>query len=257
VKPGDTVVAVRGVAVGRVGSMELSGDHQHVLVHVRLTAADSSIARHDTLFWLVRPEVSLETISALSTVISGPYIEARPGGGAPATSFQGLTQAPIATTPGINIELRAERVGQLNADSPVTYRGIQVGVVQDVRLDDEADSADVTVHIWDRYKVLVRTNSQFWMIKGADVEGSLLGGVKLHLNSLRALVSGGVAFATPEKNPGNLVTPGAQFFLSEQAKEEWLKWKPKIRIPPHAAAPHPQSPAAQPQKNMLPSLKQE
>lgn len=111
-----------------------------------------------------------------------------------------------------------------------------MGVVQDVQLDSEADSADVIVHIWNRYKDLVRTNSQFWMIKGAGVEGSLFGGVKLKPNSLQSVVTCSVAFATPEKNPGNLVSAGAQSFLSEEAKEEWLKWKPKIHITPESPA---------------------
>jgi paraquat-inducible protein B len=257
IKPDDTTIAVRGVTVGRVRSMELTEDHRHVLVHVRLSLANSSIARQDTIFWLVRPEVSLENISALSTVVSGPYIEAKPGTGAPATTFKGLDKAPVSVAPGIEIILHAVRVDQLTGESPVSYRGIQVGVVRDIQLSNDADTADVKLHIWDRYAPLIRANSQFWMTKAADIQGGLFSGIKLKLNSVRTLLTGGVSFATPDKNAGNPVSSGAQFFLNEQPKEEWLKWSPKIRIPPDAAPSQAQSPATQPASNMLPALKHE
>lgn len=229
-KPGESALIVRGVTVGQVKSVELSKDLQHVEIRARLATAYDSVARADTVFWLVRPEISLENISGLNTLMSGPYIEANPGSGAPSKSFKGLEQPPRPNFHGLKVVLHANTLGSLTPDSPVNYRGIKVGVVQDIRLSDEADSVNVTVIIWDRYRNLVRSNSEFWFVKGADIKGGLFSGLKLQLDSLRSILTGGVAFATPEKNPGDPVSEESQFFLNEESKDEWLKWKPKIPI---------------------------
>ncbi len=221
---------MRGVTVGQVKSVQLSKDLQHVEVRARLATAYDSVARADTVFWLVRPEISLENISGLNTLMSGPYIEANPGSGAQTKSFKGLEQPPRREFDGLKVILHANALGSLTLDSPVNYRGIKVGVVQDIRLSDEADSVNVTVIIWDRYRDLVRSKSQFWVVKGADIKGGLFTGLKVQLDSIRSILTGGVAFATPEKDPGNPVSEESQFFLNEESKDEWLKWKPKIPV---------------------------
>jgi hypothetical protein len=66
----------------------------------------------------------------------------------------------------------------LEESSPVYYRGEQVGEV--------------------------RANSKFWPVSGFDVKGGIFSGLELQLRSLKALVSGGIAFATPDKDMGPL-----------------------------------------------------
>ena len=181
---GQTQMLVRGVSVGEVKSVELSNDHQHALAHVRLSHADAFIARKGTLVWMVRRQLSLSNVSGLNTLISGPYIEALPGDGPEETHFKGQLNPPVLIGFGIRIILHADRLEHITLDSPLTYRGIQVGAVQDIRLSNEADAANVTVFLWKEYIPLVRSNSQFWIIKGADIQGGLFGGLKLKLDSI-------------------------------------------------------------------------
>ncbi len=68
------------------------------------------------------------------------------------------------------------------------------------------------------------------MISGVDVKGGLLTGVQMKVESLRTLISGGVAFATPEKDMGDPARNGDQFPLYEEAKDEWEQWAPEIPI---------------------------
>jgi paraquat-inducible protein B len=235
IRPGETTVAVHGVTIGHVKSVELSSDHLHAIEHVQLEQSAESIARAGSLFWMVRPEVSLQSITGLNTIITGPFIDCRPGEGEECHFFIGLPAAPTVLGPGIRLILSADQISQLSVDSPVNYRGIQVGIVKDVRLSSNADAVNVTIFIWDRYRVLVRTHSQFWMIKGADIQGSLFSGLKLKLGSVQNILSGGVAFATPEQDYGEFVREGESFELHDQAKDEWLKWKARIALPPEEA----------------------
>ena len=254
IKPGETTVSLHGVTIGHIRSVELTADHLHTIAHVQLENAVDFLTKANTLFWLVRPEVSLSNISGLNTLVSGPYVDCRPGDGAGTHTFTALNSAPMVIGPGIKLILAADQIAQLSVDSPVTYRGIQVGVVKDIRLSNTADSVNVTVFVWDRYKNLLRTNSQFWMLKGADIQGSIFSGLKLKLGSVQNLLSGGVAFATPEKNYGNLVTDGESFELHDQPKDDWLKWKSKIQLPAEEGSIEDQKAAAESEKKQLPSI---
>ena len=85
-RPGETPVDVLGVEVGQISSTSLAADKHHVLVHIQLDAKDASIAVEGTTFWVVRADIGSGNLAGLSTVISGPYIEAAAGTGKPTTN---------------------------------------------------------------------------------------------------------------------------------------------------------------------------
>jgi paraquat-inducible protein B len=242
-KAGETNLSHLGVVIGQVTSYELTPDKQHVSVHVRLHQNGETFAVQGTRFWIVRPEVSASSISGLGTFLSGPYIEADPGSGPEQTDFVGLEAAPVKKEDGLKITLHAPQLEHLQPDSPVYFRGIQVGVIQDVFLDPDANQVDIRLLIWRRYSPLVRSNSEFWSVSGADVKGGLFSGIQLKIDSLRALLSGGVAFATPDKKMGDPAAPGEEFTLNDEAKPEWLLWAPKIPIETSDAAPTADTPS--------------
>jgi paraquat-inducible protein B len=76
----------------------------------------------------------------------------------------------------------------------------------------------------------VRQGSAFWNTSGVNVKGGLLKGIEVEIESLRAIATGGIEFATPsEKSPK--IKPGAVFFLHDGPKDEWLAWLPRIPVP--------------------------
>lgn len=236
-RPGQTPLRYRGVAVGEVSGVELSPDQKNVVVRVRLMRTAAPIAREGTQFWIVRPQVGWGNVTGLNTVLSGPEIQARPGkesGETEAKSkreFKGLESPPVGLeTPGLQVILRAERPMSLRANSPVYYRGVEVGLVQKIDLAPNSASADVQVLILQRYAPLVRDGSAFWNVSGVNLKGSLLKGLEVDFESLRSLVTGGIEFASPpEAKPAK---PGTVFFLYEQPKKQWLSWAPRIKIAP-------------------------
>jgi paraquat-inducible protein B len=255
-KPGETAIALHGVPLGHVKTVDLSDDHQHAVAHVRLATSAEYLARADTLFWVVKPELSLQNISGLNTLVSGAYIDCRPGDGPICHEFNGLASAPVVSGDGLHIIVSADSIGPLAVDSAVTYRGIQVGIVKDIRLSARADAANITLFIWDRYRTLVRTNSVFWMLKGADISGSIFSGLKVQLGSVQNLLTGGVAFATPEHNYGLPAREATSFVLHDRPEDEWLKWKAQILLPPLPTDAG-EKKSADSDKQALPTLKHE
>jgi paraquat-inducible protein B len=230
-KPGQTPVDYRGAQVGEVSKLYLSDDRSQVKVEIRIQNPVKDIAREGAQFWIERPEFSAGNISGLSTVFSGPFIQVIPGSGAPATQFVGLTKAPVTTEQnGLHLILHTAQSPSLAPDSPVYYRGIRVGVVDYVRLAADATQVDVSVVIHARYAPLVHLYSKFWSVSGADLKGGIFTGISLKVESIRALISGGVAFATPDQNPGPPADQGQEFDLAAQPNKEWLTWSPKISI---------------------------
>src|SRR5215510_7733 len=60
-RTGQTPIKYRGVQIGEVTAVELSQDHQAVLVKARLQRSAASIASEGSVFWIVRPEVGIGT----------------------------------------------------------------------------------------------------------------------------------------------------------------------------------------------------
>lgn len=233
IKPGETLIKHLGVSIGTVTAVELTEDVEHVLVTARLRRAPVSVAREGAVFWIVRPELGVANISGLGTVISGPHIEVLPGTGAPKEEFVGIESSPvILERNGLKIVLLSNRVGSLRPNSPVYYRGVEVGVVQEVDLSPDATTVSIRLFIRQRYARLVRSGTKFWNASGADVNAGLFRGIDIKVESLRALVAGGIAFAIPDDPKAPPAKNGMVFPLYDEPKKEWLDWSPKIPIPP-------------------------
>ena len=231
-KSGQTPINYRGVQVGEVTAVDLSEDRQEVLVEARLRRSAASIARKGAIFWILRPDVGLSNIASLGTVITGPQIEVQPGNGKAESEFVGLETSPVPLEDkGLQIVLVSGRVGSLRRGSPVYYRGVEVGIIQDVRLGANAAVVEIPVSIKQRYTKLVRAGSKFWNVSGVDVNFGLFRGMEVNMESLRALVLGGIAFATPDNPKDKPVKNGTVFGLYDKPEKEWLDWAPPIQIP--------------------------
>jgi paraquat-inducible protein B len=228
-RTGQTPIKYRGVQIGDVVTVELSQDHQAVLVKARLQRSAASIAREGAVFWIVRPEVGIGNITGLGTVITGPEIDVLPGTGKAQSEFVGLENAPVALEEkGLKIVLTTGRLGSLRPGSPIYYRGVEVGTIQQCDLSPNAATVAVQALIKQRYAKLVRKGSKFWNVSGADVSFSLFRGLEVNMESLRSLAAGGVAFATPDDPKDQPAKEGAAFPLYDKPAKEWLEWAPKI-----------------------------
>lgn len=229
-------VTYRAVEVGRVRAVSLSPDLRHVVVRVELTPDAASLATEGTMFWVVRPEVSLTRVSGLETLLGPRYIAVEPSSplGPPSRAFVGLDRPPrIAhnSTPGLELTLRSQRLGSVSEGSPVSFREMKVGAVTGVALAPDASGIEIQVRIEPHFAHLVRANTKFWNASGIGLDLGLLGGMKLKAESLEAVISGGIAFATPTRAAGP-VPSGHTFDMEATPVDDWAKWTPDLSPPP-------------------------
>jgi paraquat-inducible protein B len=227
--PDQTPVAVHGVPIGRVASLSLDEHHQAV-ANIQLKREFASVARSGTRFWIVRPEVSQESVSGLGTLVSGPYIEVLPADGEETKKFAGMDHPPHDVGVGLTVFLFTAKLEHLQPGSAVIYRGIHVGHVQDADLSDDSSAVRVRALIAPRYAKLVRANSKFWSSSGAEFNAGVLTGVHVRVPSLSGLISGSVTFATPD-DIGQAAKEGQVFDIYDEPKKEWLAWSPAIMLP--------------------------
>lgn len=225
----NSMVKYRGIQVGKIESLKLMKDGQEVAVGAKLDFPARDLARQGSVFWIVRPEVKLGSISGLRTIVSGNYITVQPGDGPRTNAFVGAEQPPLPPIPAIQLTLLTGNLGSLEAQSPIFYRGIQVGEVMGFHLSDDAQDVVVEVRIREDYAPLVRTNSEFWNAGGINFHAGLFSGIEISAESAETVVSGGIAFATPP-DYGPPATNGAVFALNENEKDEWKTWNPDIPL---------------------------
>jgi paraquat-inducible protein B len=230
-RAGLTPVKYRGVSIGKVVAVGLSNDHQHVLATVRLQHAMAAMADEGAMFWIVRPEVGLGSISGLSTVMTGPEIQMLPGSGQARSAFVGLEDAPAQPDhKGLGIILHCARLGSIRAHTPLLYRGIEVGTVTNAQLSPDAMGVEIQVFVPQRFAPLIQSGSKFWKISSAAISGGLFRGLEFKLESLSTLVTGGIEFATPESAGAAPAAKATNFLLYDRPEKEWIEWSARIPI---------------------------
>jgi paraquat-inducible protein B len=221
--------------IGYVREIDLAPDGSRVVVSAELRRSAASIAREGSVFWIVRPQVGPASVTGLSTVLTGPYIQVQPGTGPAHTSFTGVDHpSPTLNRRGLRVLLATSHLNSVRTGSPIYYRGVEVGTIVDAELSRDASSAHIGAFIEQPYTRLVRIGSRFWSVSGLDVNVGLFKGLDIRLESLRSLAVGGVAFATPDAG-APAAKAGTTFVLHEEPDKAWLAWTPKIPLPASAA----------------------
>jgi paraquat-inducible protein B len=198
---GQSQLKYKEINLGTVKSFDFSPDRRNVLVTIATTSQARQFLTEGTQFWVVKPRLFAGNISGASTLLSGSYVGLLPGNPSAKaqTSFVGREDPPVldSDVPGTTFFLKTDELGSVSLGSPVFYRGLSIGEVLGWDIGQMAES--VTIHAFVRapYDSYVHDQTRFWNASGLSVKlGG--GGVDVQVESLRALLLGGIAFETPE-----------------------------------------------------------
>jgi paraquat-inducible protein B len=206
---GQSQLKFKDIVFGTVKSLELAPDHTHVIVTVATTHQAKPLLTEKTIFWVVKPRLFAGNVSGLETLLSGSYIGMLPGeaGGKAQHRFVGQEEPPIlqANVPGHTFMLKAKRLSSISLGSPLFYRDLNVGEVLGVDIADMAEYVTIRAFVRAPYDSYVHDETRFWNASGVSVK---LGGtgVEVQMESLKALLLGGIAFETPAAEIHTAVT---------------------------------------------------
>ena len=197
---GQSQLKYKDIVFGTVKSLALSPDQTHVVVTVATTHQAERLLTEGTIFWVVKPRLFAGNISGIETLLSGSYIGMLPAAtaGKSQRDFAGREDPPVlgAYVPGRTFLLKSKRIGAVSVGSPIFFRDLAVGEVLGWDIADMAEY--VTIHAFVRapYDSYVHDQTRFWNASGVSIK---LGGtgIDVQMESLKALLLGGVAFETP------------------------------------------------------------
>ena len=216
IEAGNTLIRSRNVEIGRVQSVRLSDDLSHAVLTARIQPEVEDMLREDSRFWVVKPRIGREGISGLGTVLSGAYIQLEPGTEeAPRREFPVSDIPPVAPAgqAGLRLSLTSQLGNSLRVGDPVSYQGYTVGRIEENSFEPDSRTMQHQVFIEEPYTDLVTDSTRFWTSSGIDFR---LGadGVRVNVESIEALLGGGVTFGVPEDLPmGQPVEANTRFTL--------------------------------------------
>jgi len=227
ISPKDSLIKLRNITVGKVVDIKFNDELDGVIVTARINKEANDLLTKGSQFWVVKPRVSLSSVSGLSTLLSGYYIEFSPGESAISQyEFIGLENPPTTSlgTPGLHITLNSSSDNAFDIGAPVLFRGSHAGRIESTELNIEEGKMYYSVFIEAPYDKLITTNTHFWEVTGIDFELSGQG-IRLNTGTIETLLGGGLAFDVPTYlTKGEQLTTHAEFsiFPNKQKVNERL-----------------------------------
>ena len=213
----------RGITIGQVEEIRLRDDLAGVDVDLRLRADGEAVAREGSVFWVERPQLSLARMSGLETVVGAKYVGVIPGApDAPrANEFVGQENPPrLRQSSDVSVLVRFKDGNGIESGDAVKFRGVIVGEVSDVRLDENFEFVEVRAQLVDRAKVLAQTGTVFWVERP---KVNFRDGIR----GLETLVGGKYLAMMPNPSDGQ---PQTEFDGAEKPPANWQDWTPFSRI---------------------------
>ncbi|MBM3646497.1 MAG: MCE family protein [Alphaproteobacteria bacterium] len=213
---GQSQLKYKNVVMGTVKAIGVAADLTHVVVTIDTVREAEALLTDKTIFWVVKPELFAGNITGLETLLSGSYIGMRPSAepGQLKRDFVGQQDPPVlqAWAKGTTYRLETKRLGSISLGSPIFFRDIEVGTVLGWDLGDLASR--VTIHAFVRapYDQYVRVDSSFWNASGLSMKLNAEG-IAVQMESLRALLLGGIAFDSPRDSGQPVAAAKRQFPL--------------------------------------------
>ena len=233
-----STIFFRDINVGDVLHYTLSEDGKHVEIRVVIEQAYADYVTSTTRFWnaggvdvSVGPGGLDVKTESIQSILSGGVAFDSPGGGKPAKAQDRFwlhhSLADVRKSErshgGLSLILETGSLGGVAAGNPVMYREVPVGSVVSHEFSKDGSTVRIHLNIARRHASFVRNNTVFWNASGITADLGLTG-LHVHAESLKSLLSGGIAFATPPK-PGHTVKDGSVFRLHPEAKKDWLEWE--------------------------------
>ncbi len=220
----------KGVNVGKVTNVRLN-EKQQVEVKALIYSDFASFAKEGTVYYLKKPRISLQEVAnAGSTVMAVNIGVIKSDNQVVQTKFEGLSGQPSVETSHFGTVFKVEDItaSSVNVDAPVYYKNVQIGKVSKIDLSEDGSKVVVDCLIYDKYKKLIRKNSEFYDISGFEMKFSIFSGSKVESNTFTSLLKGGLVVVTPYEY-GEIANPKDKFTLVKTLREDWKSISPSIK----------------------------
>ncbi len=192
---GKTSVKALSVEVGVIQTISLADDLSSVIATVQMLPNTEHLLNKDSIFWVHKPRVNMRGVSGLDTILSGNYIELRPGRSEEKEhTFSVLDDQPLLfAKDALAVELYAGDNKRVSVGDFITFKGMEAGVVSSKEYDREKDAIKYTATIYPQFAQFVTNKTVFWINNGFSITMGATG-IKVDTESLNNILQSGISF---------------------------------------------------------------
>jgi paraquat-inducible protein B len=217
-----TRIMLRGEEIGSVHHVIRQKDK--VILQVGVLPSYEYILRENSQFWLVKANLSLSGITDTNALFGGEYINVNVGEGKKANDFivTDLPPAKHLSSKGLQLSLKTAHGNVVNPGSLISFKGIAVGQVDNVSLDDTGNNVEINITVDEEFRHLITNFTRFYNASGVTISGGL-GNFIVKTESADTVLKGGISFFNPETEATkNTVDEGEIFTLFDNIEHAEL-----------------------------------
>ncbi|MCK5820103.1 MAG: MCE family protein, partial [Psychromonas sp.] len=211
-------ILFKGLGIGKITDIRYINDEKHFIASATINPQFSDMVTEDAQFWLEKTSLSFSKMKNLGNIITGDYIAFSPNEAntdSPAATHFVVQEAQKPTKQSVILTLITEDATGLSAGNPVSYQGIQIGHISALNFTADGRFIETSINVEKQYQYLVTKQSQFYLLSGVQVKGSLLNGIEVQSTPLENMMSGGIGLYNkyPVKQKNKALKDNVKFRL--------------------------------------------
>lgn len=220
IKPDRTPVMFKGIQIGVVTDLRLDAARKCVAAYVKLDKKYDYLAVGGSRFVIEQPEISMNGVKNLSSVLLGVYLNVAAGGGKPANEFY-LSDKPVINVPAGSFPLviRGEKDTAVDAGTGIYFKGLRIGIVTDYSLKQR--KAEYKAVIFPAYRQFAVSGLYLWQPDLLNVSYDSAG-LNVSASEAAQSIQGGISAGFPGGVTGAPLKSGTAITLyaGERAAEK-------------------------------------
>ncbi len=208
-------IIYRGIEVGQITDLNLSEDHSEIIASAAIQPSFGEMLTTGSQFVLEEAQLSLTGVENLKNLVQGNFLSLVPGEGDRARQFTAIRKNDFNRRDNRSVPLKLVASDSFGLDegSLILYRGIKVGSVTEVRLDQEQVIFDVLVN--QQYAHLIKSANRFYVTGTTNVELTE-DGLNVSIPPAKQLLTGSISFVSKGRDKPQ---PQYQLYASKNLAE--------------------------------------
>lgn len=191
-------IMYRGIEVGQITDLELSSGRDSIVASAAIQPAFSDMLTTGSRFILQEAKVSLSGVENLANIVKGNFLTLVPGEGKRSRKFSAVRKDEFnrQQAHSVALHLIADNSFGLDKGANILYRGISVGSVTQVQLEDDQVRLDALVD--SDYAHLIKSQNRFFVTGSASAELTE-SGLNISVPPAKQLLTGSISFVSEGK----------------------------------------------------------
>ncbi|MDG3088085.1 MlaD family protein [Vibrio hannami] len=191
-------IMYRGLRIGEINQLSFSEEREHVIASAAIQPAFADTLTTGSKFVLEEAKLALSGVENLANIVKGNFLTLIPGEGEKSRSFTVIhkDELLIQQPDSVTIKLISEDSYAITEGALVLYRGLTVGKITAVELED--DKVLFTLLVDAKYRHLVKSNNRFF-VTGVVSANTNEGEINIDLPPIKRLITESVSFISEGK----------------------------------------------------------